>query len=146
MVEAAVVVVSSVETAVVSEETSVSDSVVTTVVSVSATVVAFVAAVVSASETVVASVTVVVSVSETVVASVVVSSEEIVVVVPEDSVEVLLLFGRYAPVSLTLEVSTESPALSFAHQICTCAFFCLIASAAIFLIISASVTSFLPLL
>ena len=123
MVEAAVVVVSSVETAVVSEETSVSDSVVTTVVSVSATVVASVAVVVSASETVVASVTVVVSVSETVVASVVVSSEEIVVVVPEDSVEVLLLFGRYAPVSLTLEVSNVSPAPLATHQICTCAFF-----------------------
>ena len=68
-------------------------------VSVSATVVASIATVVFASETVVASVTVVVSVSETVVASVVISSEEIVVVVPEDSVEVLLLFGRYAPVS-----------------------------------------------
>ena len=127
------------ETAVVSEETSVLDSVVTTVVSVSATVV-------SASETVVASVTVVVSVSETVVASVVVSSEEIVVVVPEDSVEVLLLFGRYAPVSLTLEDSNVSPAPLATHQICTCAFFCLIASSEIFLIMSASVTSSLPLL
>ena len=55
-------------------------------------------------------------------------------------------FWKICSSQLDIEDSNVSPAPLATHQICTCAFFCLIASSEIFLIMSASVTSSLPLL